>query len=238
MPTLPKPVDQTRLPRRLRTTTKTMHHRRVRQQALSTRHVRQALSTLVRQTTERTPHMTTVDHRKPCDGNPECLHLTCSICGIRIRTGDSRAKDHPGTRVGTQKAQQCTQCVRRGGPPKERPKQCATCETPFRARQETLADRPGTVHHQSNGDCPSCYHKKRRAEDLEYEREHARLKSAKRLDNRAQRLADERHVLLKDKDMARLQRVAPVLYAWHIARRKRINAPLPASHNPLKGNTP
>lgn len=110
MPTLPKPVDQTRLPSRLRTTTKTMHHRRVRQQALSTRHVRQALSTLVRQTTERTPHMTATDATTiACDMSPDCLHRACLDCGHPMRSGGHVAADHPGTRA-HRRAGSCWAC--------------------------------------------------------------------------------------------------------------------------------
>lgn len=84
---------------------------------------------------------------------------------------------------------------------------CLDCGTPMRARSQTPQDHPGTAYHRRAGSCSSCTWGNVRLlpDDLK----------------------DQRHIILDNQDMTRMNRDYPDMYQWHVARRKRLKLRLP-----------
>lgn len=133
-----------------------------------------------------------------------CAHPACFHCHHPVRSSAARLADHPGTVAGNLSEGVCKSCKRRGGPPArpqtKAPDACLSCDTPFRPYGTTIADYPGTVLNHSGGHCSTCKRRADRAAMYEAQREQKRFH-------------------LSDAELARIRRVAPEAYAYHMARR-------------------
>ena len=133
-----------------------------------------------------------------------CAHPACFHCQHPVRSSAARLADHPGTVVGILSESVCQSCKRRGGPPTEGQQpatdNCVGCGTRFRPYGTTIADYPGTVLNHSGGHCSTCKRRADRAAMYEAQREQKRFH-------------------LSDAELARIRRVAPEAYAYHMARR-------------------
>lgn len=159
--------------------------------------------------------MTTTITETTCDGNPTCFHTQCKHCNRIIRGSNDLAKHHPNTVVGSAIRRECGRCRRHHdgySPGAKLPyDHCVQCETPLRSTYELLKDRPGTRQHVTRGLCFKCYHNEGPVE----------MKMDKYVLTPAD-ITDQRHILLTDAEMARMSRVSPEMYSWHMRRRKRL----------------
>lgn len=78
---------------------------------------------------------------------------------------------------------------------------CADCGEALRAN-DTAAAHPNTKHQYVTGNCKTCFLKNTRLTEAD--------------------LLDQRHVLLSDREMARIYDVNTFMYDWHLRRRYRL----------------
>lgn len=81
---------------------------------------------------------------------------------------------------------------------------CPDCDDILRSHNVRIADHPGTTVQRRGGQCDRCF------------------KAAPRLT--AEDLADQSHILLPDGELDRIRNVNPAAYAWHVERRRRLEA--------------
>ena len=145
--------------------------------------------------------MTTTATTTTCQ---DCEHPACFHCNEPVRSNHHSLADHPGTVAGSIPNSLCMGCKRRGGPPTrpqtKAPDACLSCHTPFRPYATSITDHPGTLQNYSGGYCKACKVRADRAEKYETQR-------------------DLKRFHLSDQELARIRRVAPEAYAYHMARR-------------------
>ena len=161
----------------------------------------------------------TTDTKQPCDAEQTCLHATCQHCDRRIRARGTLRTDHPGTVQGSIRIRLCFKCrTTHGAPEKPEPlwwlgKPCKGCSRTLRRNSESIKDKPGTLPHTTGGYCATCYH---RGKHLD---ENIRQPGMGYRTLSPDDLEDQRHILLSDAEMDRMQAEQPTQYAWHLNRR-------------------